>query len=144
MGAGFVQILAGQTDYFSSAAAIVTQLQFGWEPEADMSPVSILQISGMQDDTIPYDGGETPVGDFYSAEESARIWAAHNSCDEKPVITSTQEGNRKIVYSGCLNGTQVVHYGITDGGHGLPAETEGGLFDLVWSFLRESASGVEE
>ena len=144
MGAGFVQILAGQTDYFSSAAAIVTQLQIGWEPQADIPPVSILQISGMNDSTIPYDGGKTSVGNFYSAEESARIWAVHNSCDEKPTVTSTQEGNRKLVYSGCLNGTQVVHYGIANGRHSLPAETEGGLYDLVWSFLGESASGVEE
>ena len=143
MGAGLVQILAGQTEYFSSGAAIVTQLQIGWEPEADTPPVSILQISGMRDLTIPYDGGKTSVGDFYSAEESARIWAAHNSCDEKPVITSTQEGNRKLVYSGCLNGTQVIHYGITNGGHGIPAETEGGLYDIVWSFFSGPDSGVE-
>lgn len=135
MGAGLVQILAGQTDYFSGGAAIVTQLQIGWEPQASIGPVSILQISGMQDSTIPYDGGKIEVGNFHPAEESAQIWAEHNMCNATPTITSTGEGNRKIVYSGCVNGTQVVHYGITNGPHVLPLNTEGGLYDLVWSFF---------
>jgi len=139
-GAGLVHILAGNTEYFTRVTMIATQLQVDWEPDPIVAPVSVLQISGMRDATIPYEGGESSVGTFYPAEESARIWALHDMCNGTPTISSTEYGNRKLVFSDCDAGTRVVHYGITDGGHDLPDDTEGGLYDLVWSFFADESS----
>lgn len=140
MGAAMVHILAGHTDHLSSAAAVVTQLHVGMEPDRSTGPVSILQINGMRDRTAAYEGGESPVGTFYAAEKSAEIWALHNSCAAVPEITTTGSGNRKVSYSDCEGGVEVVHYGITEGQHSLPEGTEGDLWGLIWRFLKKGSS----
>jgi hypothetical protein len=41
-----------------------------------------------------------------------------------------------VEFGNCTENAKVHHYGIEAAGHGLPPDTEGGLIDLVWSFLR--------
>ena len=140
MGALMVHIVAGRTDHLTSAAAVVGQLHVGIEPDRSTGPVSILQINGMVDRFAAYEGGESPMGTSYSAEKSTEIWALHNSCVSTPEVTTTESGNRKVSYSDCESGVEVVHYGITEGGHSLPEDTEGDLWGLIWSFLRDAGS----
>jgi poly(3-hydroxybutyrate) depolymerase len=140
MGALMVHVIAGRTDHLTSAAAVVGQLYVGTEPDRSTGLVSILQISGTADRFAAYEGGESPTGTSYSAEKSTEIWALHNSCDSTPEVTTTESGNRKISYSDCESGVEVVHYGITEGRHLLPDETEGDLWGLIWSFLRDAGS----
>ena len=136
-GAGMSHKLGINTKHFNAFAAIVTSLAKTNEPHKNTQPVAVLQILGMDDELIPYKGGKSRVGhDFYSGEESAKMWAQSNGCTMKPKTSKTKNGNDKIVYSDCKNGKEVVHYGIKGVGHGMPRNTEGGLHKLVWNFLK--------
>ena len=48
------------------------------------APTSVLQIHGTRDDTVRYDGGTDLIGggggEYPSATDTARLWAAHNRC----------------------------------------------------------------
>ena len=133
-GSGLVHKLAATTNYFQAVAGIVTQLYVGLQPSGPA--VSVLQILGMDDQLIPYAGGSSPVGlVFLSAEDSARVWSVHNGCEEAPEVENTSEGNLQISYSNCRDGTLVTHYGIKNAGHGIPPETEGGIYTLIWNFF---------
>jgi len=135
-GAALAHELAIHTDYFVGFTAIVTALTVDSKPTPNTPVVGVLQILGMKDNLCKYDGGKAPMGmTFLPAEESAAVWAAHNGCGDTPTTTTTAEGNKRIEYSGCTDGVRVVHYGITEAGHGMPPTTEGGTFPLFWDFF---------
>ena len=135
-GAGMIHTLAANTRHFEAVAALSTALIVGREPGENAGPVSVLQVHGMRDELCPYDGGESRVGHtFHSAEESIRLWAVHNGCDEDPQRLNTDQDNLRIEYRGCREETRVIHYGIRGAGHGFPGNTEGGVIDLALDFL---------
>ncbi|MGC6418607.1 MAG: alpha/beta hydrolase family esterase, partial [Bradymonadia bacterium] len=140
-GAGMAQRLAVETRYFRAIAAMVTQLYMGNEPNADRGTgdVSVLQILGMRDRVIPYEGGQgpEPTLQFYPGERSAELWAEHHAC-EAPETADNAEFIR-INYSQCRNGVRVLHYGIRDAGHGLPNRVDGRpILELVLEFFAET------
>ncbi|MBR57038.1 MAG: hypothetical protein CMH54_03160 [Myxococcales bacterium] len=138
-GAGFSHKLAVETDHFQAIASMTSVLIQGGEPTEQTARLSVLQVHGTEDGVCPYDGGPSPTGHvFHSTEESAQIWADHNGCQTGPTQTETGQGNIRIAYSDCEEGTQVVHYGIVGAGHGLPPNTEGGIIALVWGFFQQS------
>ena len=135
-GAGLSHYLALHTDFFKAIAPIATALTQGNTPGETTAPVSVLQIHGNQDNTCPYNGGESPTGHtFLAAEDSAAAWAMHNGCELEMNEETTPDGNIRIEFQGCANNTRVIHYGITDAGHGIPGYTEGGLFGIVADFF---------
>ena len=138
-GGGMAQSLAIETNYFNAMASIVTQLIKEKEPIKGNAPISVLQILGIQDSTIPYSGGISRVGhEFLGGEESAYIWGAYNECDLIPEEVLTLEGNKKITFANCKNNKTVIHYGISEANHGIPWNTEGGLFELIWDFFKSN------
>jgi len=75
-GAELVQVLAAESELFQGIAAFTTNLIIGREPQNREHKVMILQSHGMEDEVIPYDGGQSIVGHtFIGAEESARSLA---------------------------------------------------------------------
>ena len=113
-GAGMAHHIAVHTDHFLAIAAVVTPLLVGHEPQEDTPAVSILQILGMLDPLIPYDGGSGVLGHvFHGGEESAGIWALHNGCHPQPDSILTDDGNIRLEYSGWSGQVRVVHYGVT-------------------------------
>jgi len=135
-GAGMCQLLAAETDHFQAIGAIATQMIVGNEPYEDMPAISVIQIAGDQDPIIPYEGGDSPTGHvFYSAEESAALWASHNGITSSPTITTTTDGNVRFEWTGGEDGTSVVHYKMVGHGHGGFNDDEGGIHELVWEFF---------
>ena len=136
-GAGLTQHLAVQTNLFQAVAPMATALVVGNEPTSETPVRSILQIHGTSDDICPYEGGaNNPTGhDFYSSEQSIALWAEHNGCDSTPTTTTTEEGNTKMYYENCTDGVEVIQLAVTNGEHGFPPQTEGGLNSFVWNFL---------
>jgi len=135
-GAALAHELAIHTDHFVGITAIVTALTVDSQPNDTTPTVGVLQILGMKDNLCKYEGGTAPMGmTFLHAEESAAVWATHNGCNAQPDTTTTAEGNKRIEYTGCTDGTRVLHYGITEAAHGMPNNTEGGIFPLFWSFF---------
>jgi polyhydroxybutyrate depolymerase len=117
-------------DHADRIAAIVSLAGATFADEADCGatePVSVLQIHGDADDTVPYQGG--PLGgnggSIPSAEETVARWGTRAGCDAAPV-----EGERRdysdslagdetssLVYEGCGAGIGVELWRIEGGSH---------------------------
>lgn len=135
-GGALAHRLGVETKLFNAIVAIVAQLSRGQEPTDTSGTVGVLQVLGMEDRLVPYRGGPGPMAlEFYSAEESAEIWATHNECALPGVRTRTEQGNTLITYDGCNDGVRVMSYGIRGAGHGMPGNVEGGLAALGLSFF---------
>ena len=70
-------------------------------------------MMNFEDSMIPYEGGPSVVGhNFMAAEDGAAAWATHNGCDQDPSVVEVANPRKKtITYSGCEEGTIVVHVG---------------------------------
>lgn len=122
--------------------------------------VSVLNIMGLADGLINYDGGYASVfsGDknfsLMSALESNVAWAIQNGCNTVPIVSNvsaaitigpfndrtTINGKAEYyVYNGCDGGHFVEHYKVFDGDHGsTPGASINGKsandvqFEFIW------------
>jgi len=116
-GSGLVHVLATEATLFKGVAGYGSMLIEGREPQAGTSPVSVLQVHGMQDDVIPYAGGDSPVGlRFVPVEESAALWAGVNDCDAS-TSEALDNGGLMLSFEGCVDDHRVIHYGLAHQGH---------------------------
>ena len=138
-GGGMAQKLAVETTHFKAITALVTQLYIGNEPNERTPNISVLQILGMLDETIPYEGGRGPGPTLrlYPAEESAAMWAEHNGC-EAPVVDDNEE-RILITYGACDDEVRVVHYGVKQSGHRLPRRLDDlGISEIAFRFFEST------
>jgi polyhydroxybutyrate depolymerase len=140
-GGGMTAMLACMmADRFAAFAAVSGSyypLPGGCDPGR---PVSILEIHGTADKTVPYNGSLLlhlpPIPEWLSG------WAARDGCASAPT-TFFQHGNiTGEQWSGCRAGASVVHYRIAGGKHSwpgtFPALNSARPFctcELLWSFL---------
>ena len=135
-GAGMAHTLARESDYFRAISAVVTSLTTQNLPYAVNRQPSVIQILGENDKLVPYEGGIGVGGHvFLSGIESARAWGEHNNCSLPPQTKTLNDGSIRTVYSGCVNGGEVVNYMVAGAGHSIPKTFEGGLIHLIWAFL---------
>ena len=119
-GAAFSHYLAANTNYFEGIAAFVSPLIVGNEPKGQATPITVIQVSGVEDNVIPYQGGPSAVGHtFHSARESSAIWAIHNNCEMEILREEIQEKIFFKSYENCDGGTVVHDYAVLDAGHNL-------------------------
>jgi polyhydroxybutyrate depolymerase len=119
-------------DRADRVAAIVSLAGGTW---ADVSrckpsqPVSILQIHGTKDSTIPYAGGQIQGHKFPSAEKTVATWAAYNGCAATPTASPTKldldakiDGTESTVsaFSDCKSSSAVELWTIDGGIHTPP------------------------
>jgi poly(3-hydroxybutyrate) depolymerase len=130
--------MAIRSDRFAAIAAMVTSLTDSPLPDASTRPVSVLQIMGIDDNLIPYEGGASSVGHtFLGAEESAAVWASHAGCSGDGALDVRPNGDRWIEWTDCPDGRRVLHIGVAGAGHNLPRDFEGGLNEFAWEFLSQ-------
>ena len=109
---------------------------------APQHPVSVLILQGTADPLVPYEGGNVAPprfgdaggrGRVVSTDETVRKWVVHNGC--RPVAikedvpdTDPKDGCSvtKFTWTKGKDGSEVILYRITGGGHTWP----GGLDDL--------------
>ncbi len=92
------------------------------------SKLSVLQVHGTVDETIPYAGDP---GRYPSAADAAARWAGRNGCAAEPDtaapldLVSGENGDEAVVtrYDGCADGTAVELWTLENVGH-IPAFTE--------------------
>lgn len=135
-----------------AAIAPVVATLFGDE-QKPANPVSALMINGMQDKSVPYQGGH-PGGRFPDAWDGApakpalaqaTFWAAANGCEEKP---DTKDSSALIVTKyRCPDGRDVELYLVKDNGHAWPGGQPGSrrgdkpsvsvnATDVIWDFFK--------
>lgn len=88
------------------------------------APLSVFAIHGGDDDVVVYGGQELlgfPLGNP-SVPDRMTQWAAHNGCGADPAITvdDPHAGVTSMVWSGCVDGTDVVLWTIAGWGHRWP------------------------
>ncbi|WP_170971027.1 alpha/beta hydrolase family esterase [Ilyomonas limi] len=139
-GALLAHYLAIQTNIFAAIVPISGSL-YTDEMKSNAQPTAVLQIHGMQDRTIPYNGGFTKYQyTFLSAENSVQTWAETNGCNAQPTVTNLLGG--KVTarsYTNCKSGKPAILYSISGAAHKVADSIDlDWLFDQVFSFLAKN------
>ena len=135
-GSALINKLAIETSYFSAIAALASQLIVGTIPGSSTTPVSVLQICGTDDQSIPYEGGMAFMGhDFLSAQDSALTWAGAFNCSIVPVI-ETLGNDTVFVYTDCDSGKEIRFHSVTGGDHSLNQQIDPPFYLRIWDFLK--------
>jgi polyhydroxybutyrate depolymerase len=110
-----------------AAAAMVTA-NFYSPDCARTTPVAVISFHGTADPIVPYEGG--PIAPVAAAaanglpvppeETTMQDWANHDGCDGGPAEDEPADGIRRLAWSGCEAGSDVVLYAVEGGGHTWP------------------------
>jgi polyhydroxybutyrate depolymerase len=106
-------------------------------------PVSVLQIHGTADTSIPFEGGANAGNPFPSVGETLGMWRRHNGCSDQgetlpPLdLDSGLPGRETTVTSyatGCQDGSRVELWSIEDGSHvpNLTPEVAPAIVDFLY------------
>lgn len=132
-GSGMVNKLGIETAHFKAIAPVVSQLMESSPLLPSTQPVSVFQINGAADTTIPINGGAAVMGHvFLDAAESAALWANHFSCNQNPEIQTLGE-DTLYIYVTCNNDKEIRYLRIENGGHNLNLNL---LFQDIWEFFQ--------
>ena len=132
-GAGMVNLLGSKTNYFKGLAPIASQLITSIDVTNQTDPVSILQINGAQDNTVPINGGSRFGHTFLDAYQSVVIWATQFECNLDPNV-SENELSIRYQFSGCLDEITIEYLRIENAGHNV-AENYPQIWEVIWNYF---------
>ena len=133
-GSGMVNKLGIETTHFKAIAPIVSQLMESSPLLPTTQPISVYQINGAADTTIPIEGGPKLGHVFLDASKSAALWANHFDCNQNPEIQTLGEDTLSI-YTACNNGKEIRYLRVENGAHNLHWGNPS-LLDDVWTFFQ--------
>ncbi|MBN2386990.1 MAG: prolyl oligopeptidase family serine peptidase [Anaerolineales bacterium] len=130
------QLACRMSDIFAAVAPVGGVLMT--DPCQPQEPVSLLQVHGMNDPVVPYEGGQNPqvAAGFPPVEESLASWAESDGCsgplqvEQEGIITHTTYGN-------CPAGIAVELYALEGLGHSWPSMyiTDPSMNEVLWAFF---------
>ena len=133
--------VAQELSYFSGIATINGHLRETQLQRALSQSLTVIQITGALDTTIPADGGVGFDGERYaSAEVSAEYWSTQLSCNEEKSSLDIPWGDYVVndrVFFECQSDHRVVSRTIEDVGHVRRLEGDAQLITFIWSMLRK-------
>ena len=138
-GAGMVNLLGKQTDYFKAIAPLFSQQLISTGNILNNSTLSVFQLNGEIDDVIPLNGGNTDVGEFMSASNSALNWASNFNCDIVGIATTDNWNNiiiESTLYGNCDNNHEVKKLVAIGQGHEIGNYLEEIMYNEIWSFFK--------
>ena len=133
-------LVAEAPNVFKGAASITgTMSGYTWDNRADIDPVSILQITGAQDNVVPMDGSMSEWGGWGGAPHMDTIinfWKGLNQITTINTSNSTNELDAFHFENGNGN-TKVWYYKFHNMGHEIPMDESYGLSsaELMWDFF---------
>lgn len=133
-GAGMVNLLGAKTTYFKAIAPVVSQLITSIELTQQTKPLSVFQVNGAADNSIPIEGGNKFGHTFLSALESAEKWASQFGCDSTPTIKPVGE-NTTYSFGNCTDNVQINYLRVEGGGHNIVASYPT-LWSDIWQFFQ--------
>ena len=133
-GSGMVNKLGIHTSHFKAIAPVVSQLMESMPIKNNTKPLSIFQINGAKDSTIPINGGTAFGHNFLDALKSAELWAINFECALPP---QKKINNDKTIYtySGCNDDKEIKYIRVENGGHNL-RPTYPNMFSDIWNFFK--------
>ena len=132
-GAAMTNELALKTTHFKAIAPIVSQLLQKQTTNATTNPVSVYQVNGALDPTIPISGGNAVGHVFLSAEGSAVWWAIQFKCATS-FETETIGLNTLKIYKNCDSSKEVRYYRLENGTHNIFPE-DPLIYNKIWEFF---------
>ena len=132
-------------DRFAAVAPVAGVLANGFNC-APATRLSLMQIHGRQDTTVPYNGVKSSGGYFYeSVKEVADLWGSGVSqqCDAAltpyPTTADGEKGWQCRRHAHCATGAEVVTC-LWDGGHEWPGRVGNEPFgnDAMWAFFQQN------
>ena len=133
-GSGMVNKLAIELSDFNAVAPIVSQLTEGMPIKESTKSISIFQINGAADSTIPIDGGSKLGHVFLDAKVSAELWASNFNCNPNPELKMIGE-DTLYVYKNCSKNNEVRYLRVEKGEHNLHWGNPE-IFDTIWTFFQ--------
>ena len=115
---------------------------YTWEHRDQIKPVPILQISGLHDEIVPYDGSMSPKGGWGGApnqDDIMEFWKGLNQTKTEEVVKLSDKTTAHYYKDG-VNGNQIWHYKIKEFGHRFPHRRNGaGISSVkeIWKFFME-------
>ncbi len=141
-----LRIGAEMGERVKSVAAVCAALPARPECGVPEVPVSVMLMSGTDDPLVPWEGG--PVGGRFggergavlSARESVERLIQFDGTQREPTVVDvpdTDRGDgstvRRYTFEGGRQGTRVVMYAVTGGGHTEPSERE--RYSALWELV---------
>jgi polyhydroxybutyrate depolymerase len=118
-------------DTFAAIAPVAGVMTYA--PCRPQQPVSVIHVHGLQDTTVPFEGGGSSIG-FPAVRASLTAWAKLDGCSgaeqvqQNGIVTHTTFGV-------CPPGISVELYTLKGVGHGWPSQQAGPMTQIVWNFL---------
>lgn len=132
-GSGMVNVLGGVNKRLKAIAPIGSQLTERTEIKTNAIPLSVFQVNGGQDLTIPIEGGIKLGHPFLSASDSAKKWATNFNCNQNIVVEETEQ-TILHTYSDCDNSVVVKYLVVKGAGHNIFGDYLS-LWNEVWDFF---------
>jgi len=135
-------LVAERPDVFRAAASIIgTMSGTTWKQRQEIRPVPILQISGLNDEVVPYDGSMSPSGGWGGAPDQDTIidfWRNLNETKTESVVKLSERTTAHRYQNG-VNGNEVWHYKVKRFGHRIPGkrEMDVGAMTVIWEFFSQ-------
>jgi polyhydroxybutyrate depolymerase len=115
-----------------------------WEQCKPSRPVPVLAFHGLDDNIVPYEGGE-PKAMLPRIPDWAAAWAKRDGCNETPAESTPTDGVTIQTWSGCEGGAEVILYSLADHGHSWPGSSvmpraitsqAVNATDVMWEFFQ--------
>lgn len=140
-GGGMVDLLAcrlsGRIAAFAPVAGNFYVLPGGCRPRR---PVSLLEIHGFADRTLPYtgiDANQDPAWPLVAVPTWLGQWADRNQCKQQPLTIMRTETTTAQRWYPCHDESAIIHYRLENGGHSWPLDIEGrSSTQIIWEFFR--------
>ena len=140
-GSGMVNLLGKSTSHFNAIAPIFSQQLLSTGDLTPTKAMSVFQVNGEVDGLIPLNGGNSPVGTFMSAHNSALNWANHFNCNSTAIQEDLNWGNtvlNSFTFSNCDDSHEIKYLIALNTGHGFRNEqTDIIAYNQIWEFLKQ-------
>lgn len=140
-GAGLVNLLGKSTSHFNAIAPLFSQQSISTGDIIASNALSVFQINGDIDRIIPVNGGESVVGAFMSAQDSALNWVNAFNCETRAFEENITWGNISLdsySYSNCDSDHEVRYMIAQDTGHGWnDRQADTMSFTEIWLFFQQ-------
>ena len=133
-------LVAETPEIFKGAASITgTMSGYTWENRDQISPVSILQVTGSQDDVVPMDGSMSEWDGWGGAPHMDTIIQFWKDLNQISTINTSNSTNQldAFHFEEGIDSTKVWYYKFHNMGHEIPMTNSYGVSsaELLWDFF---------
>ena len=139
-GGVMASTVAQELGFFSGIGTINGHLRETQLQRALSQPLTVIQVTGALDTTIPANGGVGFDGEGYaSAVVSADYWATQMFCNEEKPSLGVRWGDYTVndrVFSECQSDHRVVSRTIENVGHVRRLDGDANMLSFIWSSMK--------